>query len=112
MTDFYIEQVLQKLHIQKRYCGYRLLFRAAALALEEEARLLNVKRLIYQPVADFYGCKASNVERNIRTVISLVWKNWPNDLQQIARYPLYGPPSVSEMIEIIVTDIQRTYLIP
>ena len=51
MTDFYIEQILQKLHIRKRYCGYRLLFRAVALALEDEARLLNVKNQIYQPIA-------------------------------------------------------------
>jgi two-component system response regulator (stage 0 sporulation protein A) len=111
MTDFYIEQILQKLHIRKRYCGYRLLFRAVALALEDEARLLNVKNQIYQPIADSYGCKASNVERNIRTVISLVWENWPGSLQQIVKYPLYGPPSASEMIEIIMTYIQRTYLI-
>ena len=51
------------------------------------------------------------MERNIRTVISLVWENWPGALQQIVKYPLYGPPSASEMIEIIMTYIQRTYLI-
>ena len=68
MIEWYIEQTLQELHIQKRYCGYRLLVLSTVLALEDENSLTEVESRIYKPVARQYHCKPSNVERNIRTV--------------------------------------------
>lgn len=112
MDPIYIELTLQKLHIRKRYHGYRLLSAATALALEDENRLLDVRDKIYRPVAERYGCNISNVERNIRTVSVRAWNDDRENLCQIAKYPLPSPPSASELIEIIMNYIQRTYPSP
>ena len=109
MVEFYIEQTLQKLHIKKRYCGYRLLRRAAVLSLEDEGRLLHIGEGIYEPVADFYNCKASNVARNIRTVSVRVWADSPDALREIAGVSFPAPPSASELIELVVTYVLRTW---
>lgn len=112
MIEWYIEQSLQELHIMKRYCGHRLLVQSVALALEDESRLTEVKTRIYVPVARQFCCKPSNVERNIRTVAKRAWEEFPDALRQMARYDLSGPPSPSELIEIIMNHVQRTYLSP
>ena len=46
MIEWYIEQTLQELHIQKRYCGYRLLVLSTVLALEDENSLTEVESRI------------------------------------------------------------------
>lgn len=104
-----IEKALSDLHIKKRYHGRRLLFAAAALALEDENRLLEVRKKIYLPVAEQYGCNISNVERNIRTVCVRTWKDCREELCEAANYSLSSPPAASELIEIIVNYIQRVY---
>ena len=104
----YIEDALQKLHIKKRYHGYRLLSAAVALALEDDSRLLEVRKKIYRPVAECYDCNISNVERNIRTVSVRTWNDY-REVCDTARYVLHSPPPASELIEIIVNYIQRTY---
>ena len=78
MIEWYIEQTLQELHIQKRYCGYRLLVLSTVLALEDENSLTEVESRIYKPVARQYHCKPSNVERNIRTVAKRTWEQFPD----------------------------------
>ena len=105
----YIEDALQKLHIKKRYHGYRLLSAAVALALADDSRLLEVRKKIYRPVAECYDCNISNVERNIRTVSVRTWNDYREELCDTARYVLHSPPPASELIEIIVNYIQRTY---
>ena len=112
MIEWYIEQTLQELHIQKRYCGYRLLVLSTVLALEDENSLTEVESRIYKPVARQYHCKPSNVERNIRTVAKRTWEQFTDGLCQMARYDLTGPPSPSELIEMIMNHVQRTYLTP
>lgn len=112
MIEWYIEQTLQELHIKKRYYGYRPLVMSTALALKDDSNLTEVENRIYMPVAARYHCKPSNVERNIRTVSKRTWLDYPDDLRQMAGYDLPGPPSPSELIEIIMTHVQRTYLSP
>lgn len=109
MEPRYIEDALQKLHVKKRYHGYRLLSAAVALALEDDSRLLEVRKKIYRPVAERYDCNISNVERNIRTVSVRTWSDYREELCDTARYILHSPPTASELIEIIVNYIQRTY---
>lgn len=109
MNEFYIRQTLMKLGVKRRYYGYRFLVKAAALALEDESRLLHIKEQVYQPVADFYDCKAANVARNIRTVSVRVWEDSPDALRQISGVSCSAPPSASELIEIVTTYVLRTW---
>jgi hypothetical protein len=109
MIELYVSQTLQGLHIKKRYYGYRLLAKASALSLLDESRLLHVEAQIYQPVAEFYGCKAENVARNIRTVSVRLWEDYPDALRQVSGVSYSAPPSASELIEIVVTYVLRTW---
>lgn len=74
-----------------------------------KARLLHVEAQIYQPVAEFYGCKAENVARNIRTVSVRLWEDYPDALRQVSGVSYSAPPSASELIEIVVTYVLRTW---
>ena len=109
MIELYVSQTLQELHIKKRYYGYRLLAKASALSLLDESRLLHVEAQIYQPVAELYGCKAENVARKIRTVSVRLWEDNPDALRQVSGVSYSAPPSASELIEIVVTYVLRTW---
>ena len=52
--------------------GYQQAVCAIQLALEEESRLRNVTKEIYWVVADAMGCARSDIERNLRTLLSLI----------------------------------------
>ncbi len=102
-----IGESLQSLGISKRYKGYRQLFLSVELALDDETRLWYVTENIYGPVAEVCNCNYRNVERNIRTVARHAWKGNPNKLTEIAGYTVINTPSVSELIAILVTYVQR-----
>lgn len=109
MTELYIEQTLQDLHINRRYTGRGQLADSVGMALADENALLKLQRRIYTPVAARYNSTAGSVERNIRTVSRVAWETSPDALQKMAGYALYGPPSAAELIEILLTHIQRTW---
>lgn len=107
MFDTVIENELHILGVTKNYKGYSQLKFAIERALEDEFRLQSVSKEIYIPVAERCGCPDYTVERNIRTVIHRIWKTHRNTLCEIAGYIPKAEPSASELIAIIVTDIQR-----
>lgn len=102
-----IEEELQMLGITKNYKGYSQLKFAVERALEDEFRLQSISKEIYRPVAEKCGCPYYTVERNIRTITHKIWNTNQHRLCEIAGYIPNGEPSVSELISIIVTDIQR-----
>lgn len=109
MTEKYIEQALQELHISKRYAGRRQLAGALKLALEDENRTLKINAQLYAPVAEQLGGGPETIARNIRTIARRTWDLHPDALQKMAGRPLDGPPKASEMVEIIMTYILRTW---
>lgn len=102
-----IEEELQMLGITKNYKGYSQLKFAVELALEDEFRLQSVSKEIYRPVAEKCNCPYYTVERNIRTISHKIWNTNKHKLCEIAGYTPNVEPSVSELISIIVTDIQQ-----
>ncbi len=77
------------------------------LALEDEFRLQAVIQEIYIPVAERFGCREYNVVKNIGTVSHIIWKYNREKLFEAANYEMTKEPSVSELISILVADIQR-----
>ena len=53
------------------------------------------------------GRKWTAVERNIRTAVQIAWRTNPELLREMAGYPLDGPPTASEFLEILSNDVQR-----
>lgn len=102
-----IHDILRSLGITRNYRGYTYIVYAVELVLENENRLNAITKEVYWEVARRYGCEWSAVERNFRTIVKRAWSVNPERLIEIAGYPLAGPPTASEFIEIISNHIQR-----
>ena len=102
-----LNKTIQSLGIDKRYKGRKQLSLCVELALDDESRLLYMTENIYIPVANECNCDYRNIERNIRTVAHRAWKLNSEKLIQMAGYTLVNSPSVSELISILVTYIER-----
>lgn len=104
-----IKTELQILRIPPCYHGYKQSRLAIELAVEDEDRLMDITKQIYWIVAETCSCDRACIERNIRTVIHVAWKENPSRLSVLAGYQLNAPPSASEFISMLSTYIQRTY---
>ena len=102
-----LSKTIQSLGIDKRYKGCRQLSLCVELALDDESRLLYMTENIYIPVANKCNCDYRNIERNIRTVARRAWKVNSEKLIKMAGYTLVSSPSVSELISILVTYVER-----
>lgn len=102
-----ILDILRQLGIGRNYCGFRAAVMAIELALEDEDRLLCVKRDIYGAIAERTGVSVTAVERNLRTVIRRAWQVNPELLNHMAGYPLKHAPSVCAFIEIVSGYLER-----
>lgn len=63
-----IKEVLRQEGISQSYRGYWYLISSVKLVMEDEQRLLHVRKEIYQKVAEEYQIDIRRVERDIRTV--------------------------------------------
>lgn len=63
-----LEEVLKEIHYLKNYMGYPCLVSCIKMVKEDETRLWAVRKKVYVPVAEKYGLKLQNMERNLRTV--------------------------------------------
>lgn len=106
-----IQDALRKLGIGKNYISQKRTVVAIQLALEDEDRLLRVKKNIYIPTAEICGCSWNAVERNIRTVVEKAWEVNRNGLVKMAGYPMSEPPTASVFIEIMVYYLQKNLLV-
>ena len=69
-----LSQLIHRLGINATYRGYHYLYRAVLLALSDEDYLLSITKKMYLDIAAYYGIPVSNVERNLRTVITICWE--------------------------------------
>ena len=107
MTQREIADILRSLGIARSYQGYVHVMRAVFLILENEDRLQNITREIYERIALEAGAASSAVERNIRTIAHRAWDMNPALLQKMAGYPLEKPPSSTAFLEMICSFILR-----
>ncbi|HIY17879.1 MAG TPA: sporulation initiation factor Spo0A C-terminal domain-containing protein [Candidatus Blautia avistercoris] len=63
-----IKEVLKQEGISQSYRGYWYIVSSVKLVMEDEQRLLHVRKEIYQKVAEEYQIDVRSVERDIRTV--------------------------------------------
>lgn len=111
MPNSIIDNKLQELGVTKNYKGYYQLKLAIQLALEDDFRLQAVTKEIYKPVAERFGCHHYSIERNIQTISKSIWRRNSEKLCEIAMYKLNAEPSASELISIIVANIQRSQFV-
>lgn len=69
--EFSICNELRTLGITANYKGYKQAAWAIHLALDDERRLDDISKEIYQPIAQLFFCYINSVERNLRTVLAV-----------------------------------------
>ena len=68
-------------------------------------RLLLVTKWLYPDVAKRYGTNWKAVERNIRTVITVVWEQNRAMLEGLARRPLLQRPCAAQFLSILSNSL-------
>lgn len=96
-----IRRLLLRLGATPRYIGFDYVIHAIILSLENSQYLLSVTKELYPDVARKYHTTIYSVERDIRTVITIIWKRNPHLLSRIAGYPLTKKPTAGEFIAIM-----------
>ena len=101
------KEALRYLGCTGNYRGYHQIAYACELIAKDENLLLRVTLDLYPKVAEKFNCKSINVERNIRTVVKLLWSKNPERLIEISGCDLKYPPTTTEFLDYLVTYVQR-----
>lgn len=102
-----IHDLMYRLGVTANYTGFFHTSYAIWLSLQQPGRLLMITKWLYPEVAKQYNTTWQSVERNIRTVISIVWRNNPTLLMQIARRTLQSKPNAAQFISILSAGLAK-----
>ena len=97
-----IKELLRRLGAAPNYTGFHYLVEAVLLCTEEESKLLSVTKTLYPETARHFSVSPSAIERDIRTVIKIIWQRNQSLLNKIAGYQLTKQPTASQLLSIIV----------
>ncbi len=97
-----IYKLLSELGASANYRGFFFIAYGVALAAEEPERLLMVTKRLYPQIAEHYGTSWNAVERNIRTVISVIWKTGREGLTRIVGHELVEKPCPARFLASLV----------
>ena len=93
--------IIRKLGITSKYKGYYFLAEAVNMVMAQKDGNIKITKDIYPYLARKYITTPSNIERDMRTVISACWKMNKPGLDEIAGYELKFKPTNSEFIDMI-----------
>ena len=96
-----IEILLARLGASMRYTGYRYVEDSLLLMLGDETRILSATKCLYPEIACRYQTSISAVERNIRTLSLVAWRENRPYLEAIAGHNLERRPTSSEFLAIL-----------
>lgn len=100
-----INELLYHLGVTANYTGFFHTAHAIKLCVERQDRLVQVTKLVYPEVAQEFGTNWKAVERNIRTIVGVVWKNNQALLAEMAQRPLEKRPCTSQFLAILSSYI-------
>ena len=96
-----INHLLYCLGVTANYTGFFHASYAVKLCIEQPERLLLVTKWVYPDVAKQYGTNWKAVERNIRTVRNVIWKQDHSLLEQLAGRKLPHKPGTAQLLAIL-----------
>lgn len=99
--------MLCRLGATANYRGFSYTAYAVLLCVQQQDRLLLVTKWLYPDVAKRYGTNWKAVERNIRTVITVVWEQNRAMLEGLARRPLLQRPCAAQFLAILSNSLLR-----
>ena len=110
LTDVYINRILKALDMPAHLKGYRYIYFAVKLVINNPDYINSITKKLYPEIANEFETTASRVERAVRTAIETVWRRAPMDV--IEKYfPYYAAsytkPSNSEFIAYIADTVRN-----
>ena len=96
-----INELLYRLGVTANDTGFFHTSYAIKLCVERQDRLVQVTKMVYPEVAKEYNTNWKAVERNIRTIVGVVWKLNQELLVELARRPLEKRPCTSQFLAIL-----------
>ena len=106
--DNAVHRLLRRLGANGSYLGFYYVASAVDIVLEQGIYIYQCKWL-YNEVAKLYHTTPFCVERNIRTVVDLVWRHGNRELlQEILSFPIQEKPRNTQFIDSIVSYISDT----
>lgn len=103
MTDIY--DLLYRLGATANYTGFFHTAYAVSLCVEQPDRLLLVTKWLYPEVAKRYGTNWKAVERNIRTVSCIIWREGRPLLEELAHRQLERKPRNTQLLAILASSL-------
>lgn len=97
--------LLYRLGVTANYTGFFYTAYAAALCVEEPKRLLLVTKWLYPEVAKQYHTQWKTVERNIRLVGDIIWRENRPFLERLACRPLAQKPRNAQLLAILAASL-------
>lgn len=104
--DTRIVAVLQELGITPNYKGFHQFAIALQLCMENPERLTLVTKLLYPDVAEQCHTKWTAVERNLRAMTDIIWKESRAWLDIASHRKLKKKPCVGQMLSILMFYIE------
>lgn len=100
-----IYDLLYCLGATANYTGFFHMAHAVCLCVEQPDRLLLVTKWLYPEVAKQYRTNWKAVERNIRTVSCIIWREGRPLLEELAHRHLEQKPRNAQMLAILVSSL-------
>ena len=100
-----IRHLLMRLGAMPNYTGFRYTVHALSLSLEQNERLTHVSKYLYPDIASHYHTTYMAVERDIRTLISVIWRNNPQLMHELAEHKLKQKPTVAQFLSILTVHL-------
>lgn len=111
MDELYIQscELLHCLGATVNYTGFYQMAYALRLCAEQQDRLLSVTKLVYPDVAKRFHTNWQAVERNLRTVGNVIWRENRPRLEELARRPLNQKPATTQLLAILAVSLSASY---
>lgn len=100
-----IYNLLYRLGVTANYTGFFHTACAVLLCVEQPDWLLVVTKWLYPEVAKRYQTNWKAVERNIRTVGGIIWRENRSLLEELARRPLERKPRNVQLLAILAASL-------
>ena len=94
-------EIIEKLGITSKYRGYFFVTDAIDLAMNAQDKPIKITKDIYPYLARKYKTTPMNIERNVRTVITMCWETNKKGVDEIAGHSLTYRPTNSQFIDMV-----------
>ena len=97
--------LLHRLGVYENMQGYYVIKAVVFVALQEPESLLMVTKWLYPQAAKRCGTNWKALEKNLRTMISRIWINYPESLQALTVVPLRKKPTPSQFVALLASGL-------